>query len=178
MDYDENDPWCSLIDNTPCEAYNNKTAFRYILDFTFYRPRDLINLFNHIGNENLPLPLSPDSIKYLLRKYVNVNADEIKDELATLFDSDSIDNIFDVLKEVAKSFVNPSFQQVLSFMEQHDVDVKYFETLIDYGLLNAIDNNGKYYFSYREQSIQGDFNEYSYGLPKSLYIYLMPHKFI
>ena len=61
--YNEEDPWVTLVDNSVCEAYNNKTAFKYILDFTFYRPRDLINFFNNIGSEDLPVPLSPDSIK-------------------------------------------------------------------------------------------------------------------
>lgn len=176
VNYDINDPWRTLVDNTSCDAYNGKSAFRYILDFTFYRPRDLINFFNNIGNESLPIPLSPDSIKYLLKKYVITNIEEIKDELATLFEPELIENIFDVLKKIANSYMPPSYQQVISFMQEHDVDVKYFETLVDYCLINAIDKNGNYYFKYRERIILNDYDEYNYGLPKALYIYFNPQK--
>ena len=173
--YNEEDPWVTLIDNSVCEAYNNKTAFKYILDFTFYRPRDLINFFNNIGSEDLPIPLSPDSIKFLLKKYTRSIVEELKDELTALFECDMIENIFDVLKDVAKSYTDPSYEQVLDFMENHDVDTKHFDTLIEYSLLNAKEPNGnKFYYNYREQYPQGCYEEYVYVLPRSLYVYFCP----
>ena len=103
----------------------------------------------------------------------------MKDELTALFECDMIENIFDVLKDVAKSYTDPSYEQVLDFMDNHDVDTKHFDTLIEYSLLNAKEPNGnKFYYNYREQYPQGYYEDYVYVLPRSLYIHFCPEKLI
>lgn len=175
--YDKKDPWATFVNNTPCEAYNNKSAFKYLLDFTFYRPRDLINIFNNIGNENFPIPLSPESIKALLRKYVRSNAEEIKDELTALFEPDMIESIFGVLKDISRTNAGASYQQVLDFMDNHSIEHKFFNTFIDYSLFCAKDRVGsRFYHVYREQYIQDNYEDYDYVLPKALYIYFCPER--
>lgn len=99
--YDRQDPWRSLVDETTIGEYDGKSAFKFVLDCTFYRPRDLVALFEHIGEYNLKLPLSPTDIKKLIKEYVIWNAREVKDELSNRYTTEQISNLFSIFKDVS-----------------------------------------------------------------------------
>jgi hypothetical protein len=66
--YNVADPWVSFVENTPCREYNDNTAFKFILDFTFYLPRDLLLIFKDLEKKELPLPMKPSDVKILLKR--------------------------------------------------------------------------------------------------------------
>ena len=170
--YNENDPWQSFVEDD-ISIYDRKTPFKYLLDFTFYRPRDFINIFKDLGQRRYKLPLSPTNIKTLLSDYVKWNYDEIIDELTIVFSSSEIVKIKKILKAVAN--VAPiTYCEVTKLIADNDLSADVLDTLVDYNLLIPQDNNKNQYFSYREKSIDEDLEKYSYALPKSVYAYYKP----
>lgn len=167
------DPWLTLVDNNVHPDYNRKTAFRYILDFTFYRPRDFVNIFKNIGSCNYSIPLNPNSIKALLKQFVQTNVGEIKDELTVLFDASSIENIFSLLNQIARTS-NLSYTALLELMDDYNIDRSNFVILLDYCLIIPKDTMGYQYFNYREQPLLNNYEDYVYTLPKCLYTYFVP----
>ena len=174
IDYDKKDPWSTLVDNLPKIEYNNKTAFKYILNYTFYRPRDIVNIFKDIGNHAYPFPLNPESIQSLLKGFLLTNVGEIKDELALLFDNQEIESIFRLFFEMSKTN-KISYNELMELMEDEDLDEQCFFALVDYSLLIPMDSNGKCYYNYREQPLFNGLETYEYTLPKSIYIYFKPN---
>ena len=172
--YNTEDPWLTFVDNDASSEYNYKTAFKFILDFTFYRPRDLVNIFKNIGNCNYTIPLSSDSIKSLLKQFVQTNVGEIKDELTVLFDTSAINNIFSLLNQIART-PNLSYDNLLQLMERYNIDRSHFLTLVDYCLIIPRNSAGFQYFNYREQPLSNRYEDYEYTLPKCLYIYFNPN---
>ena len=59
------DAWAALIKNRKLweQIINPKTSFKYILDFTFYRPRDIITFLKTISTENYIYPITSDKLE-------------------------------------------------------------------------------------------------------------------
>ena len=179
IDYDNKDPWGSLIKNQS-QGYGDKTAFKYILDYTFYRPRDFILFFNNIGKEEYPYPLDITIIKQLLRKYVQENIGELKDELCIHFDSEEILQLFEFLKNL--SYNNWYDYQGLEMNITNRricncTPDELIRLLIDYSLIIPKDKDGNLYFSYRERN-PFDYckkEDLTFSLHKCLYLYFNPN---
>ena len=175
IDFNEQDPWSSLVNNTPCYAYNYKTAFKFILDCTFYRPRDLIALFKDINTRNYKIPLQPNDVKTLLRSYVEWNASEIKDELSNLYSSREIESLFHIFEAVASTSIPMHYNDILELLFTEGLNEGDFEKMIEYNFLIPKDGNERQYFSYRERPRVNKKENYVYRLPKCLYIYFHPN---
>ena len=169
--YNEEDPWLSLVDNTPCANYNNKTAFKYILDHTFYRPRDLVVLFRDIDKKDYPIPLNSFFVKQLLKNYVDWNANEIKDELSNSYSPEQIGFIFNIFEKIAERGTSYKYEDVLNFFIEAGLMESDFEKMLEYSFIIPIDCNQYQYFSYRERPKVSKKDSYIYRLPKCLYIY-------
>ncbi len=174
--YNTTDPWNSLVDNAPCRDYNDNTAFKYILDFTFYLPRDLLLIFKDIEKKELPLPLKPSDVKTLLKDYLRRKKEEIEDELTIQFeDKDSINQLMASLKDLS-SRNNYKMKDVLDQLNQFGLNEDVFLILVDYNLLIPKDKRGKLYYKYREMRVEGDLNDYDFTMPKCLYCNFHPEK--
>lgn len=174
--YDASDAWSSLVENDASDYYPRRTAFKFILDCTFYRPRDLVALFKDIGRCNYTIPISPDNIKKLVKKYAIWNASEIKDELSNIFNSTKErDRVFELLRQIAESKDALSYYDIVSLIQRLQLREDTFEILLDYNLIVPMDNQDRQYYSYREKNRLDDEKNYKYNLPKALYIYFKPH---
>jgi hypothetical protein len=78
-------PWDSLFADDNYSSAYPKSSFKYILDFTFYRPRDFITLLNVISQEEYNYPIKMNSVKRIINRYVAINIKEIKSELSLYF---------------------------------------------------------------------------------------------
>lgn len=175
VDTTNTDSWSKLIDNKISPDYKFKTAFKYILDFTFYRPRDLVAFFNGIGEYNFRLPLNSDDVKKLLVKYIEWNVSEIKDELSNLYSSYQIDDIFSFLREVAFT-AGANYEEIKGLLKDFELTDRDFETLLNYNYLIPKDERDRQYFSYREKNLCINLEECSFVLPKCLYCYFRRDK--
>jgi hypothetical protein len=45
LQYEKTDPWSSLIKDNYTAYF--KSSFKYVLDYTFYRPRDIITFWDN-----------------------------------------------------------------------------------------------------------------------------------
>ena len=105
-----------------------------------------------------------------MTRYVNWNAQEIKDELTNLYSKDQINDLFKLLKKVADMSGGVRYEDIINMMSEYDLTIEDFENLVYYNYL--IPNNGDIqYFSYREADRVGNWEDYTYSLPKGLYHY-------
>ncbi len=163
--FNQDDPWISFVD----ESDNDRgTQFKYILDYTFYLPRDLMLIFKNIENKDLKLPLSHNDINQLLKEYSKKKVGEIKDELVAIYDKNDIDNIFQALKEINNGW-DVDYQSVNTILSNNNLTNSTFNTLLDYNLLIPVDKNTGYlFFNYREKELDGEWSQYTFRTPKVL----------
>lgn len=174
--YNENDPWYTLFEECSRET-SNKGSFKYILDHTFYRPRDLINVIKDLGIKDYSYPISFNTIQTLLNQYSEYCVGEIKNELSMLYSEDDINNIFKLLKTIAVHVQKPTFTKLMELFNENNVDEKWFASLLAYDIIIPIDNEtNEIYCNYREKRITKDVEEYCFTLQKSIYVYFNRYK--
>ena len=147
---DKSDPWTSFVDE---KSFYGKTGFKYVIDHTFYRPRDLILFFKDINTLNLELPLRQNDIKNaLLPRYVTAMVKDLKGEFSLRFCGDDIESAFRALKRLTprEPFM---FDFLLELMIDEGIDEKngedMMQALFEYSLIgNYQQNNVR--FKYRE----------------------------
>ena len=64
---------------------SQKSSFKYVLDHTFYLPRDIVTIFNNVGQKDFRLPISQSNLKSLIKEYSMIKKKEIVDELVVHF---------------------------------------------------------------------------------------------
>lgn len=148
----EKDAWSSLIVNQD-PTFGGKTAFKFILDYTFYRPRDFIIFLNSIGEFAYHIPIKPSIVKALVKEYCKKNVNQLKDELSIHYTSkEQIDTIFSILKDVAfnSDITSEKLEQMFS---DEDLPPKTFKLLMQLNLIHYYDTpTGRPLFGYREKS--------------------------
>ena len=178
ISFDDKDPWSSLFQES-FKDYNNKSSLKYVIDFTSYRPRDLITFLMRVGQNDYTFPLEPRNVKELLISYIDNNISEIKNELSLHFDSREVELLFmEVFPFIAE---NPD----INYMRLHnEIDSlkfsldsgKIIEILYYYSLLAYKDlETGRLYFHYRENPTfhTYDKQKMSITLPKLIYHHYM-----
>jgi hypothetical protein len=173
----EKDAWETLFLN---ENYNNssypfKSSFKYILDFTFYRPRDIITFLQMMTTEDYKFPLDKKSVKNLLSKYIRVNNNEIKSELKLFFTDSEVEKIFQsifpfiVEKQNLKQIELETKINSLNFtLNSKEI----IEILLNYSLIIFTDpSDGSLFFNYRDNSNLDNLekSELTITLPKCIY---------
>lgn len=154
---DSNDPWTTLVDET--DFYPPKTAFKYIIDNTFYRPRDLILFFKDLDTLKLRIPISHNDIdSILLNRYSADLLTEIKSELSTLYEKESIDIVFDeVLGNFSDRKTKPSFSYTELYnalnesLNNQNLSESIINSLFEYSIIGNLTANNSVYFRFREK---------------------------
>jgi hypothetical protein len=177
IEYNKEDPWQSLFH--PIPSTYDKTSFKYVLDCTFYRPRDLVLFLSAVGLEEYNYPIDYRILRSLLVKYVHSNVKELKSELSIHFNQIEVVKIFNVLKRLTYGYNNTKseIENYIKAEFSDDVDVeKIFNYLLVYSFIIYRDpSSGKLFFNYRERSkflISSE--NMTYSLHKCLYSYFNP----
>lgn len=156
----KNDVWASFVNEDEFQeygyGYNNKTSFKYLIDHTFYRPRDIILLFKDISSKNYSLPLSKNNINDLIGNYSQDIIKELYNEMSIAFTKNEIDRIFGVLENLSK-LQKPlfSYNEIeKALLNQSLVNAsEIIDTLFDYSLIGNQDEEGNVTFKYREKGM-------------------------
>ncbi len=165
--YDQEDPWSSFIRENENEQ---KTLFKYVLDHTFYTPRDLMTIFKDIDTKDYTIPLSFKDLNTLLKEYSKIKKKEIVDELLALYDKNTINELLEILKDVAEAGSVP-YVDIITDLHSIGLDEDDLNTLVDYSLLVPVDKTGYKFFIYRNNSLSGKPSDYDYSVPKVLNTY-------
>lgn len=166
--YNRDNPWESFVEEN-YYGYSNKSAFKYLLDYTFYRPRDIINIFKDVGKRKYKLPMSCENVKSLIKNYLNDNKIEVFNELSVLYDKQKQGFIETILGSLAKN--GPlEYNKVIQLFQQNSLSEKDLKVLIDYYVVIPMEDNHPK-FSYREGMIDDELSAYKYGLPLSILSY-------
>lgn len=165
------DPWENLFSFS---YVNGKTTFKYVLDFTFYRPRDIITLLNVLAEEDYTFPIDEYTLKVIIKKYIRVNISELKSELSLFFSDDDIVLLFDKLFPFIIGHQGLTETQLNHKIESLNFSIKSSEIidlLSKYSLIILKDLSGNLYFQYRDDtSLENvDKSQLQYTLPKCIY---------
>jgi hypothetical protein len=178
ISYNENDPWSSLFQEDNY-AFNGKTSFKFFIDFTFYRPRDIILFLSEIGNNEYTFPLNSRCFKVLIQKFIQSNIKELKSEFSIHLTESEIVNLFTGLKEICSSN-SIDKDRVISIFEDKlpSKDPNWvLELMLDYSILILIDEDDRLYFNYRDNNLETiDFNEMKLTTHKSIFKYFNPDR--
>jgi hypothetical protein len=150
------DPWTEFVLDTG----TNQTTFKWLLDHTFYKPRDLILLLKPISNVPYQIPLNQSVLDTLLKRYAVAAMIEIRGELNATFSQDEFDKLIKCLKSLqgqrtasipafSKKAFSYAFKDCHLGMSDDEVLIKLF----DYGLVGNVDTTyttPRYFFKHRE----------------------------
>lgn len=173
IDYFHTDPWQSyVIEN---DNHNtSKGVFRSILDYTFFRPRDLINLFLPLESAEYELPLSNDSLKKLLRIYSQKVFEELKDELKVKYPTDEYNNIFSIISKIAElNRRNPNgiARKDVEALLPEDKASEIIRDFYEYDILGYVDNIGDRHYHCRNSMPTIPVEDCKLVMPRILKLY-------
>jgi uncharacterized protein YihD (DUF1040 family) len=137
------------------EFGNPKSSFKYILDHTFYRPRDFILFFKDISQKKFKIPLGFQEVNKMIGDYSYLIIDEIKNELTCKYTGDEINKILQGFKEIARHESDSlNFEEISEIYNEKGFKESLEEVLDDlysYSYLFQIDSNNKRYIKFREK---------------------------
>lgn len=156
------DAWHNLVEdpfseNVGSEAYQ-KTSFKYVLDHTFFRPRDLIQFFLPLQMHIYQFPLVKHDINQLIGRYCDEIINELKNELSSFYSPEEIQKIFVALGGITAS-CRTSPQHAISYSEAANevssaglsVDPRVLlEDLFERSFIGNMAPNGNVFFKHRE----------------------------
>lgn len=152
LDYYREDPWYSYVDEYD-NPNNSKSIFRSILDYTFFRPRDIINLFRPLDADDYELPLSKASIKKLLKIYSQRVFEELRDELKIKYPGDEYTRIFNIISKIAeldlKNNDNGMAREEVKALLPEDKADDILRDFYEYDIIGYIDNIGDRHYHCR-----------------------------
>lgn len=174
------DPWYSLFnsDNYSQNIYR-KSSFKYILDFTFYRPRDIITVLNVVSDIGFKYPIVRSDVKTIIEIYIKKNIDEIKSELSLFFNETDKERLFTSLFKYLSDYPRIPYRVLIDKIEKlkFNIDSKtVFDLLLAYSFIVPLNSSGDYLYNYRESS---DFDKIKkedlfFNLPKNIFHYYKP----
>lgn len=148
-------PWEAFINEAEFIPYgsNNKSSFKYIIDHTFFRPRDLILVFKDLDLYKFKIPLGRTDINILLGNYSTLIISEIQNELTAIFTPDEINSIFHILKryEDKRPFTYTSLKLNLENAGFAINAEEVIEELFFYSLIGNMKESGDVIFKFREK---------------------------
>lgn len=182
VDFNSNDPWKSLVEEPFINSDNtNKSSFKYILDHTLFRPRDLLLFFMPLSKHSYDLPLSKSDVNYLIGMYCEELVSELSNELLCFYTKSQIATIFKAFGEMSskckKSNSNSiSYSEAISVINNNCLEVdasELIEDMFSRSLVGNMGSNHYIYFKHREPSTSKcDFNkEYDVVLHSALKVY-------
>lgn len=148
-------PWGAFINESEFQPYGNntKSSFKYIIDHTFFRPRDLILIFKDLDLYKFKIPLGRADINILLGNYSTLIISEIQNELTAIFTPAEINSIFHVLKQYddRNPFTYNNFKEHLETVCLSLNAEEIIEELFYYSLIGNMKESGDVVFKFREK---------------------------
>ncbi len=159
FEFDINKPWESLINS---DASYNFSSFKYILDHTLIRPRDLILFFKPLPELKFQIPSAKSDVNTLLGKYSIEFVKELKNELTAHYKPSQIDSIFNALYNCTNDDVTFGFiDNELRNNGFNESTIQLMELLFDLSIIGNLSISGKTYFKHWEQDDEVfSFNKY------------------
>lgn len=141
-------PWETLID-----FQSNSSSFKYVLDYTYLKPRDIILFFKPLSAMNYRIPLRFDDVKRLVKSMTSEIVMELKNELSAVLNPNQIEGVFDLLSKLVERtrFALDEADHLLSknniegFFHAKEV----LNILYEYSMVGNIDNADRISFKYR-----------------------------
>lgn len=163
-------PWDCLIEDN--YSYSG-SSFKYVLDHTFYRPRDIVTFLDAVRIGKYPIPLSYTNVKRALKIYIELTINEIKSELSLYFDGSEKNILFnDVFPYIINHDITlPELEEYIENRGFNKDAKDVVDILLEYALVGLKDGRSRYYFNFREHTIPegADINQYSVRLPKCVF---------
>lgn len=170
----------TYLDNMFPNSIKNKNYWDYLLDFTLYKPRDIIQYFKccqtlYPDKQTLSYSEVQTAIKYYSREYL---IEEMKNELAGFVKDSLISVISTAFKKIAtRAFTLEEFKYILkdqSFnINYDDSDIKYLLYLLFesgyVGQLHTTGKNTSVQFKYRNPAAKIDYAD-KFILHRGIYI--------
>lgn len=176
LQYEKTDPWSSLIKDNYTAYF--KSSFKYVLDYTFYRPRDIITFLTILSRNSYKYPVDDVSIKRILKEYINTNILEIKSELSIFFNEKEKDILFDKVFQYVANYTNLTYSDLNNYISKLGFVMeseKVIDILFEYNLFTYKDKNSNLIISYRENNVDTyDKNNLFVSLHKCIYHYYKP----
>ncbi len=145
----ESDAWRSLV----ADGQYDKTSFKYIVNQTLFRPRDLLLFFLPLDRGRFTYPLSYADVRSLVDSYSEELAKEIKSELSSFYLTIDIETIFHALGDLTKG--NPTYEEASKTVDENCKDVDpttLLNYLFDRSLIGTVDDRGWYTFKCRQSA--------------------------
>ena len=128
QEYDNSNPlkiWNTLFPN----VLKNQSSWNYFLEYTMYRPRDIIQFLNQFienypNHNNITREVFNDELRKFSQDYFY---EEMRNELLGFLNDDTIDALFDVLQKLGTSRRdNFDFQDILDVYSENypNYDIK------------------------------------------------------
>lgn len=160
LTFDPSDPWSSLVE----EPFNGnvgfyKSSFKYILDHTFFRPRDLLLFFKPLSVHSYNLPLNKRDVNQLIGLYCEEVINELKNELSCFYTPSEVAGIFSsfgaiVAQSQAQNNNAISYNDAVKIINENCATISAKSLLSDMferSLIGGVSTtNGHYYFKHRE----------------------------
>lgn len=169
LSYNRIDPWSTLFD-TKERSDDGKSLFAYILDYTFYRPRDFVNLLSPLDKLEYKYPLNGSAVTTLINRMAQQTMGDIEDELSILYERDYIQSIKHLLRDIALSRPPISYAKIVELFDINGIYIETLDVLIDYDII-ILSKEGHFLHKYREQKIDDDVDTYEFSLHKAIYVY-------
>lgn len=181
LEVNKDDPWLSLVqDPFKNSQDSNKSSFKYILDHTLFRPRDLLLFFKPLSTHKYTTPLSKPDVNHLIGRYCEELVNELKNELSCFYNETQIITIMNAIGEISSECKStPSgirYHDAIKIIDQNCNGVNaanLLEDMFNRSLIGNMAPNGYYYFKHREPTTDKyDFNKsYSVILHSALKVY-------
>jgi hypothetical protein len=149
FEYDKLKPWESLIAND--ESYSH-SSFKYVIDHTLIRPRDLILFFKPLSDLKFAIPLTKLNVNTLLGKYSVEFVKELRNELAAHYSSKDINSILNSFNSCASESVTFNFfEDELKKNDFSENASDLLELLFDLSIIGNVSEQNKTFFKHWEQ---------------------------
>lgn len=146
--FDQEDPWGSFVES---DSRYSVSSFKYVVNQTLFRPRDLLLFFLPLEKERKHIPLDYKTMKGLEHIYSTELAKEIRNELSAKYSRLEIESIFKILGKMVSA--KNSQERALEIVQENISSRNPWEVikdLFDASLIGAVNNKGWYYFKCRE----------------------------
>lgn len=144
-------PWKCLVDYTLQSG--EKSTFKFIVNQTLFRPRDILLFFKPLENGSYSFPLVRRDINALVESYAVELAKEVKSELSSFYTDVQVETIFNALGEISRTNNHYSYFEALIIVENNCKDVigaELLEYLFDRSIIGTTDSKGWYSFKCRQ----------------------------
>lgn len=166
-------PWDFLIEEN---IGYPKSSFKHILDFTFYKPRDLVLLLNTISDDAYKYPLANYDIDKVLTTYCYRLKNEVLSELTLYFNEKEkkavYDHIFQHIANNIRDRKNTIFSKLATYINNLNIfnrdGNEVIKILWSYSLIGYKDNFGNIYYNHREENYPNMIKDACIELPNCI----------